>query len=151
MNYSGGSFKTHPILCLLFHGEVGEDGPGIMLHGETSPVSLDAIAKQLKGACDNRIVYFGSCSVMKTDKRNLKRFLDITEAVAVCGYKTDVPWLPTAAFELLILGHLQNVGFTLHGIKKFEKEFGAIANAFKNAFKPDLEFRIVMRDSKFVG
>ncbi len=47
-------------------------------------------------------MHFGSCGTMRIDKRNLRRFLDTAGADAVLGYKEEVDWLKSAAFETLL-------------------------------------------------
>lgn len=39
--------------------------------------------------------------------RRLDRFMERTGALAACGYKKDVDWMRTAAFEIVLLGGLQ--------------------------------------------
>ncbi|MBN1889155.1 MAG: hypothetical protein JW850_14275, partial [Thermoflexales bacterium] len=90
-------YKAYPILYVASHGVEY----AITLGAES--YSLDDLAGVLEGQCANRLIMMSSCSTLGIDKRYLKRFLERTEALAVCGYRTDVDWLRSAAFELLLL------------------------------------------------
>ena len=69
-----------------------------------------------------RVVYFGACGVMATHGNRLNRFVKSTGAVAVAGYREEVDWLESAAFDMLALGRLQNAAFTKSSISKFDRE-----------------------------
>ena len=54
-----------------------------------------------------RILHFGSCSTLATDHEDeIKQFLKQTKIKAVCGYRNDVDWLESAAFEVLLIDAL---------------------------------------------
>lgn len=113
--WAGAQFgDTHPVLYLGFHGD-----PGGLWLGERREncVSLDEIAERLSGRCKGRILHFGSCSTLNVHGNELNTFLRRTRALAVCGFKKGVEWLPSAAFEMLMLGQLQDVSFTRPGIR----------------------------------
>jgi hypothetical protein len=46
----------------------------------------------------------------------VKKFLDKTQALAICGYKNEVDWVPSTAFELLVLSLMQDNEFSGRGI-----------------------------------
>ena len=66
---------------------------------------MDELAEKLYGKAKGRIVYFGSCSVMK-DRKGVERFQKLSGAKLVCGYTKEVDWTESAAFDLLILESL---------------------------------------------
>jgi len=163
-------FDTHPILILSFHGFSGDTGenPGIFIgnerHGEE--VDLGAIAECMEGGCENRVVYFSSCSTMKVDERRLRTFLKKTDALAVCGYKKDIPWIASAGFELTFLGLLQSK-FDMEDFEKYgefyeESDYrygydfllngmNSLADGldfFAPKMREHLGFRMVLRESK---
>ena len=111
------SFKTHPILYLVFHGNPGE----IEIEKRQDALRLDQLGEMLEGACKGRIIHFGSCSTLDVHGNKLNSFLSQSGALAICGYKTDVDWLPATAFDLLLLGYLQEISFTRHGISKLDR------------------------------
>lgn len=121
-----------PILYLASHGyasgvELGKDR-----------YSIDALGDLLEGKCANRVIMFSACSTLGIDKRILKTFLRKTDALAVCGYRTDVDWMRSTAFELLLLSHIQKNEFSGRGIESIASEADTIAQSFK-----DLEFVMV--------
>lgn len=140
--FCGKGFHNYPILNLSFHGQGGEY-PAIQL-GDKSLIPLDEIEECIDGRCDNRVIYFGSCGVMDTHGKRLKRFVKNTRALAVCGYREEVDWLQSAAFELLVLGHLQKCTFNL---KSIVPAFGYLKDTAPGLHRA-LGFRFVTRDPK---
>ena len=70
-------------------------------------VSLEKLAEIIDGKGSGRILYFGSCSTLATDQEDeIKRFLKETKIKAVCGYNKDIPWIESAAFEVLLIDAL---------------------------------------------
>lgn len=92
-------YGGYEVLWFAFHGVKGgiEVGRGV--------VPLDDLATKLRGKAAGRVVYFGSCSVMR-DRRGVEAFLKATRAKAVCGYTKDVDWVDSAAFDLMLLTSL---------------------------------------------
>jgi hypothetical protein len=126
------AYKKYPILYLAFHGEENEIVPGRRNY------SMDDLRDLVKGQCKNKILIFASCSTVSIDKRKLKTFLKVTDALAVCGYKNDVDWMKSTAFELLLLSTLQENHFDGRGIDAIQRKTVEISRMFKN-----LEYRIV--------
>lgn len=130
------TYVRYPILYFAFHGT-----PGAIYVGQNDEMSLEQLA-----ACFPRhkksIVIFGSCSTVAVRKPRLTKFLAQTGAIAVCGYKTDVDWLPSAAFELLLLHAIQQNEFSGKGIKAIVRKATNEARRFK-----ELGFRIVSKYS----
>jgi len=126
------TYDPYPILYLATHGTES----GLCLGRDE--ISLDDVAEIIEGQCANRVVIFGSCSVMNVDKRHLKRFLRQTGALAVCGYRLDVDWLKSTAFELLLLSEMQDNEFSGRGIDAIETRAEEIGRMFR-----ELEFRMV--------
>ncbi|MCT1996844.1 hypothetical protein M3C58_01265, partial [Brachybacterium muris] len=93
-------YTDYKILYLAMHGKTGE-----VALGEDS-LTLVQLGDLLTGACSGRVIYFGSCSTMKQAPGALQSFARKTGARAIIGYRRDVPWLETAAFEVLLLDRL---------------------------------------------
>ena len=55
----------------------------------------------LEGACKKRIIHFGSCGTLDIHGNRVRSFLQRTGALAVCGYKSEVDWMLSAAFEII--------------------------------------------------
>jgi hypothetical protein len=66
------------------------------------------------------------------DKRKLKKILVKTEALAICGYRNDVDWMKSAAFELLVLNEMQQNSLTVQGMKAIRRR---IVRQFPNLVK----------------
>ncbi len=109
-------YRDHPILYLALHGR-----PQTVLLGK-QPVSLDEIADLLEGRCERRIIHFGTCGTLATDRRNIQRFLRRTRAVAVCGFRENIDWLKSTAFDLLLFDIIQRYEISLRGIPAFHRE-----------------------------
>ncbi len=116
--WCGRTFAGYPILHLAFHGEPGRIHVG---EGRKSAITLDDLAQRLEGACRGRVIHFGSCSTLDVHGTALNRFLRRTEACAVFGFRTDVDWLSSAAFEMLVLGCLRDVSLTKPGMRKLRR------------------------------
>ena len=78
--------------------------------GRRSPKTTKS-SERLDGGCRGRVVHLGSCGTVDVHGRELKKFLGRTGALAVCGFREDVDWLESAAFDMLVLGRLQGASF----------------------------------------
>jgi hypothetical protein len=125
-------YDAYPILYFAFHGKEA------VLEIDGKLVKLDELAAKIENSCGNKIIVFGSCSTLNIDKRHLKRFLKTTGALAVCGYKIDVDWMLSTAFELLMLNEMQENEFSGRGIDSIHNKLKSLAKSFSQ-----LDFRIV--------
>jgi len=112
--------SAYPILYLAFHGHENLIVVGDKRRRE-SRVTLEELGQLLKGKCKRRIILFGACSTLNTSKQNIQRFLSLTGATAVFGYKSDVDWIPAAMFELQVLSAMQEFPLNRSGVKKMHK------------------------------
>ncbi len=134
------SYAHFPILYLAFHGN-----PGVIcldnVCSNDNEVSLDWLEETLRGRCRGRIIYLASCGTMHPHGNRLNRFLRETGALAVCGYSDEVDWLTSTAFELLVMGAMQDNAFTVQGARAMKRrilrEAGFLARR--------LQFRMVIR------
>ena len=101
------TFKTHPLLYLAFHGYPGSTGQPSGLRLDNGDINMPDLADLMLGQCQNRVIYFGSCSTLDDHGKKLNSFLRKTGALAMCGYKEEVDWLESTAFDLLFLGKIQ--------------------------------------------
>ena len=118
-------YYRYPILYLAFHGTES----GILINDKA--FTIDRLGSELKGKCKNRVILLASCSSVKTDRRNLKRFLRETKALAICGYRKTVPWITSTAFELLLLSAMQENALDGRGIEAVQRRANSIARMFK--------------------
>lgn len=94
-------YKKYTICYLAFHGfpEVLEIG--------NEHLDMVELAEILKGSCANKIIHFGSCNTLATDERKIRQFLERTQALCVCGFRTDIDFLESSVFDMLLMQKLQ--------------------------------------------
>jgi uncharacterized protein YecE (DUF72 family) len=97
--WSQRGYGSYGVLYFAFHGVKG----GIKVGRGTVPLS--DLAEKLQGTAAGRVVYFGSCSVMR-DRDAVADFQKESGAKAVVGYRKDVDWVESAAFDLMLLASL---------------------------------------------
>lgn len=130
-------YAPYPILYLGFHG-----APGILHVGDRrrGSVTLRWLEERLAGACKGRIIHFGSCATMAVHGNRIRSFLQRTQALAVCGYREDVDWMLSTAFELILLYQFQFNALTRAGmaavVRRVRKGAAQLAK--------DLKFRMVI-------
>lgn len=121
-----------PILYLAFHGEEKK------IKLSDGNVEIKELSQILQRQCKNRMIVFSSCSTLKIDKRIIKSFIKNTGCLAVCGYRTDVAWIKSAAFDMLLIEGMQDNEFSGRGINAIENYLNGLSKSF-----PDLDFRMV--------
>ena len=100
-----------------------------MGEGRNTSLTLDDLGARLGGRCKGRVIHFGSCGTAAAHGRDLKKFLARTEALAVCGYREDIHWLESAAFDMLVLGRLQDASFVqVSSVEKFDRTLNGAAS-----------------------
>lgn len=129
--------NKYPILYLAFHGKEER-----IFVGKETAVTLELISELLKEKCYGKVIYFGSCSTLNTDERNIKRFLDKTDAIAAIGYKTEVDWLQATACDLFVFDALQKDLLDSKGIKNIHDK---IISDYGNLHRL-LGLRVVIND-----
>ncbi|GAA4339067.1 DUF6642 family protein [Flaviaesturariibacter amylovorans] len=128
--------RRYPILYISFHGE-----PGMVLIGDTR-IDLPELGELLGNKCERTVIHFGCCSTLNYDKRLLQNFMERTRCLAVLGYKEDVEWLPSSAFEILLLDNLSRFPFDSKGMKDFGTEIFDMYGAHARR----LDFRFVANE-----
>lgn len=88
-----------------FHGS-----PGALWFpdGRKSPVTLEDLGGWLHGRAEGRIIHFCACSAMRLGEVRLQDFRERTGAKAVMGYRTDVDWAESMAFDTLLFSALRH-------------------------------------------
>lgn len=100
--------ERYPILYLAFHGSKEGKIWFKTLDGKSDLVNYEVIYDRLENQCQNTVVHFAACSTLRD--MDTRKFLRRTAASAVSGYKEDVYWIQSAAFDLLYLEELQYHG-----------------------------------------
>ena len=90
-------YRNYTILYIAFHGRPNKIQIGRDL------VTLREITDVLEGHLAHRIVYFGSCSTMRTKRANIDDFLHRTKADILAGYRKDVDFIQATAWEMVWL------------------------------------------------
>ena len=130
---------VNPILYLAFHGKSRAIWLG---ERRENSLNLSELAELLDGSCRGRVIHFGTCGTLDIHGREINTFLRQTGALAVSGFKKDVDWLRSAAFEILVIDGLQEVSFTRPGMRRFERKLKETApGLFRN-----LGFRMKVRN-----
>jgi len=94
-------YRDYSIAYLAFHGKPEKIQVG------TEYVNLVELAEMLNGSCVNKIIHFGSCNTLDTDAKSIRTFLDKTHALCVCGFKTDIDFVESSVFDMLLLQKFQ--------------------------------------------
>jgi hypothetical protein len=122
-------YAYFPILFLAFHGEEG------LIHIGKTKYPVERLSDILAGKCTNAIIFFASCMTLNIDKRKLKKILVKTGALAICGYRSDVDWIKSAAFEILVLNEMQQNSLTVQGVdairRRILQEYPKMVNDFE--------------------
>lgn len=71
-------------------------------------ITLKEIANVLEGKLNGKIIHFGSCSTLNTSEKNITDFITRTGCSFISGYKKDVEYINSAAFELGYFDSLQH-------------------------------------------
>lgn len=124
-----------PILYLAFHGRKDQI---YITHKNT--YSLKKLGEVLNDSAAGKVIFFASCETLNIDERKIQSFLKQTNAIAAIGYKQEVDWMISTAFELLVLDALQQDKFDNRGIEniqtKIKSEYGKLHHI--------LDFRMVI-------
>lgn len=88
-----------------FHGSPGEL---CFPAGRKRPLTLEELGGWLEGRAAGRIIHFCACSVVRLGSTRLQEFRQQTGASAVMGYRTNVDWAESMAFETLVFNALHH-------------------------------------------
>jgi hypothetical protein len=96
-----------PILYFAYHGVEG----GLQLNKKHETINLQELGDLLEDNCHGKVFFFASCETLDIDERKIKSFLVKTGAIAAIGYRMEVDWMKSTAFEILVLNALQEDNF----------------------------------------
>lgn len=122
-------YKAYSILYLAFHGK-----PNQILLGK-DVITLDELADMLGPNCQNKVIHFGTCHTLNTDKRHIKRFLRKTNALCVCGFGQEIKFVEGSVFDILLIDMLQEY----KNISRVE----AYLNEYYRSLSKKLKFKLV--------
>ena len=84
-------------------------------------LELMELADQLEGLLQGTRHSFRIVQHAQRQRPYAERVPPRTGALAVLGFKREVDWLASAAFDTLVLGYLQGVSFTASGMRKLRR------------------------------
>lgn len=96
-------YEAFRVVELAMHGD---SGCLWLNQRDKESVSLMELAELMNGSCKSRDIVLASCSTLDASDADLDRFLQITGARLVCGYRKKVDWVEGAALEVLLLANL---------------------------------------------
>ena len=94
-------YSNYAILYIAYHGR-----KNCICFGNEY-ITLKEIANLLEGKLRGIIVHLGSCSTLNTTQTNITNFITRTECSFISGYKKDVEYIDSTAFELVYFDILQ--------------------------------------------
>lgn len=94
-------YKDYSICYFAFHGQ-----PEKIQVGKEF-VTLEELADILQDSCHDKIIHFGSCKTLSTDEKNIRRFLEHTGALGVCGFETEINFVESSAFDMILIEMFQ--------------------------------------------
>jgi hypothetical protein len=130
--WSQKGYTNYEVLFLAFHGDRGA------IYLGRKPIDLQTLADCIDGRAAGRVVYFGSCSVLR-DKTAVATFQRATGARVVCGYTKYVDWVEAAAFDLLLLDSLTSAKRIDARINRLRKKYPDLTRALGFASHPTFE------------
>lgn len=116
-------YARYALGYFAFHGR-----PGRILVGREE-VSLEELGDVLRDRARDRILYFGSCSVLRAPETMLDAFCSATGSPCVVGYTRDVDWVASAAFDLILLQAIALLRDPNAARRSLEEKFGGLAGA----------------------
>ena len=102
------ALAKYNMLYLGYHGEAD----GIWLSNDdgypaAKKIALQTLTDELHGKCNNKLVHFSSCSTIDVESKDVKDFLDRTQASGISGYDSVVDWMPSTAFDALYIEQMR--------------------------------------------
>lgn len=104
-------YSNYTVLYIAYHGRKNR------IYFGKEFITLKEIADILEGKLNGKIVHFGSCSTLDTTENNITYFINTTGCSFISGYKKDITYIESNAFELLYFNVL-NTYRTYITIKK---------------------------------
>lgn len=94
-------YSNYTVLYIAYHGHKNR----ICFGNEY--ITLKEIANVLESKLNGKIVHFGSCSTLNTTEKNITNFITRTGCSFISGYKKDVEYIDSTAFELVYFETVQ--------------------------------------------
>lgn len=95
-------YDPYGVLYLAAHGDKGR-----IFWSRDQAMSLDDLGSILAQGRSGYYLYLGSCLTL-FDTRHVERLVAMSGAQAVLGYRTEVDWIESAAFDVILLSWMAN-------------------------------------------
>lgn len=118
-------YHNYNLLYIAFHGRTNR------IYFGKEYMTLQEIANALEGKLKGKIVHFGCCSTLRTSKENIADFLTRTECSYISGYKTNVDYISSTAFELIYFAALQNYRSYKNVRKHINQHYPTVVDKFR--------------------
>ncbi len=110
-------YRRFDILWFAIHSRPGELLPGDM-RVPLERISFDDLESLLVGKCAGRILHFSGCRYLNIPDARVAKFLNRTKALAISGFRQEVPWLESTIFEIYWLTLLHYESRTVKGVRR---------------------------------
>lgn len=94
-------YSNYTILYIAYHGRKNR------IYFGNEYITLKEIANVLEGKLNGKVIHFGSCSTLNTSEKNITDFITRTGCSFISGYKKDVEYIDSTAFDLVYFDILQ--------------------------------------------
>lgn len=98
------------------------------LHVGRETKRLDELGKVLAGRCQGKLIHFGACDMFTDDDGTIAEFRRSTKARVVSGYERPVEWMPSMAFEMLMVDRIAS-----HSLRRIDAAYKSLRSEY-----PDL-------------
>ncbi|MEU4455265.1 hypothetical protein AB0F44_28305 [Nocardioides sp. NPDC023903] len=134
-------YDDYLVLYLAAHGE-----KGLLNWSKGNDTSLNDLAEVLGDSARNCYIHLGSC-LTPFNENDARTFVEKTGVRALLGYRTEVGWIESAAFETLLLPMLAEYAPT----KKTAKTFFKSMMGLQSDLARRLKFVMVTADGSLRG
>lgn len=94
--YTTKKYEQFSILYLAFHGV-----PNGLKLSPTNILTLNELSEMCEGKLQNKILHLGSCETLNISQKKIKEILKQTGALAISGFKKEVPFISSTMFDIL--------------------------------------------------
>lgn len=115
--------KSYRIGYLALHGS-----PGAVWVGNEKATLRD-LAAWSGGKLEGKVIHFGSCETLRTSDARLEEFLVDTKARAVTGFRRQVDWFESLAFEVLLFSALTSYQRPSDSLSYLQRQAGDLIAA----------------------
>lgn len=94
-------YSNYTVLYIAYHGHRNR------IYFGNEYITLKEISNILKNKLNGKIVHFGSCSTLNIPNKSITNFITSTGCYVISGYKKNVEYIDSSAFDLIYFKILQ--------------------------------------------